>query len=159
MTALTPMIGRIVHYTLSAQDADAINRRRKDASNLRHAHTYDGGTVRTGEQVHVGNSVCEGDVFPMLITRVWGDTPQSPVNGQVFLDGNDTYWVTSAMEGKGPRHYQWPASARLVGNPTVSVALSEHDTALLRSAMIDNFSIAGKPIIDANFVGPAGDCE
>lgn len=61
-----------------------------------------------GAQAHIGNAVAEGDTFPMLITRVWGDNPSSAVNGQAYLDGNDVLWVTSACVGSGPRTFSWP---------------------------------------------------
>jgi len=99
---MKPSIGRIVHYTLSEQDADAINRRRTDATHTRAA------AQTSGFQVHVGNSVQAGDVYPLVITRVWGNTETSAVNGQVLLDGNDTYWATSVSVGEGPRHFAWP---------------------------------------------------
>lgn len=104
-----PTIGRIVHYTLSESDAQAINRRRDDAIAYRH-NPAGPGTHRkpTGDQVHIGNKAHEGDVLPMLIVRVWGTQPDSVVNGQVFLDGNDTLWVTSVGVGEGPRRFAWP---------------------------------------------------
>lgn len=92
---MTPSIGRIVHYMLSADDARRITTQRKGA------HAGDGG----------GNFVEEGQVYPMLIVRIWGETEQSSVNGQVFLDGNDTLWVTSAGQGDGPR--QWHEAPRV----------------------------------------------
>lgn len=84
-----PTVGRIVQYTLSEQDARVIHERRTRLDLL-------------------GNSVAEGDVYPMTIVRVWGDAPGSAVNGQVHLDGQDTHWVTSAEHGEGPRHWSWP---------------------------------------------------
>lgn len=98
----TPAIGRIVHYTLTDQGAETINRRRDDARFNRH------GITPNGEQVHVGNPVHAGDVFPLIITRVWGG---DLINGQVLLDGNDTYWATSVHEGEGGHQYQWPNTA------------------------------------------------
>lgn len=86
----TPTIGRIVQYTLSEHDA---------------AQIYD---ARHGNG-HRGNEARAGDVYPMVITRVWGPGPGAAVNGQVFLDGNDLLWVTSATEGAGPRHFRWPS--------------------------------------------------
>lgn len=109
MTEQKPSIGRIVHYTLSEQDAAAINKRRADAKNLNAA----GVTLASqelGAQVHFGNSVNAGDVYPLVITRVWGDRPDSAVNGQVLLDGNDTYWATSVNLGEGGRHFVWPTT-------------------------------------------------
>jgi hypothetical protein len=86
---MIPTIGRIVHYTLSAQDAAQVNSLRGSA------------TFRA-------NQAFAGDVYPMLIVRVWGDQPQSCVNGQVFIDGDFTLWVTSVAVGEGPRHFTWP---------------------------------------------------
>lgn len=97
-----PSIGRIVHYTLSTEDAAAINARRTHAQ----AKARDEGH---SHPTHVGNSVSAGDVYPMSITRVWSDTPESAVNGQVQLDGNDLHWTTSVSHGDGERHYQWPS--------------------------------------------------
>ena len=105
---ITPTIGRIVHYRLSAADAEAINRRREHAQ----AHLDEHRANSNGVQVHVGNRAAEGDVFPMVITRVWqpGES-EGHVNGQVLLDGNDLLWVTSVNVGSGPRTFSWPERA------------------------------------------------
>jgi hypothetical protein len=100
-----PSIGRIVHYTLSEQDAEAINRRRADAR----AHLPEHQENANGVQVHTGNDVKPGDVYPLIITRVWGDTPESAANGQVLLDGNDLFWATSVSHGTGERKFVWPS--------------------------------------------------
>lgn len=96
-----PTIGRIVHYHLTQDDADHINARRAlalaKARDEGHAHP-----------THVGNSAAAGDVRPMVITQIWGDTSESAVNGQVMLDGNDLHWVTSRSHGEGLGRYQWP---------------------------------------------------
>lgn len=110
-----PTIGRIVHYKLSAEDATQINRRRTNGESIakrikQEVVTLESGTVPQwplGAQAHIGNVVAEGDVFPMLITRVWPNDTHG-VNGQVFLDGNDALWATSVAEGDGPHQYQWP---------------------------------------------------
>lgn len=61
-------------------------------------------------------TLSRGDKYPMMITRVWGDpepgkpssaTPDTQVNGQVFLDGNDTIWVTSVHCADEPRGFQY----------------------------------------------------
>jgi len=88
---MTHSIGRIVHYTVTEGDATATNKRRADMQR----HLQEHRDASNGSQVHVGNTVRAGDVFPMMITRVWGE---DLVNGQVFLDGNDTLWVTSVHE-------------------------------------------------------------
>lgn len=102
-----PSIGRVVHYTLDKSDAEQINRRRAHARANRQAITDEA----IGYQAHVGNDVAEGDVYPLVITKVW-DNPanaESYVNGQVMLDGNDLFWATSVKLGSGPRSFAWPA--------------------------------------------------
>ena len=93
-------IGRIVHYILSEQDAENINRRRV-------AKPYDPGWP-PGAQAHVGNFVKAGEIVPMIVCVVWTNEPNSGVNGQAFLDGNDSLWVTSAQQGTTPGTWQWP---------------------------------------------------
>jgi hypothetical protein len=102
---MRPTIGRIVIYTLTDDDVKRINSRRADAS------SGGAGGARTGYVVHSGNQVEVGDAYPMIITRVWGTSPDSAVNGQVLLDGNDTLWATSVSEGEGPHTYAWPVRA------------------------------------------------
>ncbi len=100
---MIPTPGRTVEFTLSAEQADGVNRRRRDGQ--------DSGITResTGAVVHIGNDVREGDTFPLIITRVWGETEDALVNGQVLLDGNDSLWVTSVGQGEGPRTWrQYP---------------------------------------------------
>lgn len=105
MSEQIPSIGRIVHYKLTAEDAEQINRRRTTGTSIADRIKFREWSV--GAQAHIGNEVREGDVFPMLITRVWGNDPTSAVNGQVFLDGNDVFWATSVRAGEGPRTFSW----------------------------------------------------
>lgn len=112
---MTPAPGRIVLYTLTEQDAAAINSRREDArANARIAaksaaelDPHPGGAFRTGHVAHVGNDVAAGDVFPAVMVRVWNERPGT-VNLKVMLDGTDELWATSVVPGEGPRQYQWP---------------------------------------------------
>lgn len=102
---MAPTIGRIVHYKLTAEDADQINRRREDGTGPLSASKD-----KSGAQVHVGNHVHEGETVPMIVTAVW---PPYDVNGQIFLDGNDTLWVkTVAYTGpdaeQAPGQWDWP---------------------------------------------------
>lgn len=99
-----PTVGRIVHYMLSAADAEQVNKRRNDSWDNRARHREDS----LGYVVGTGNTVLEGHVFPMMIVKVWGNHPGASVNGQVFLDGNDTLWVTSVAQGPNARQYTWP---------------------------------------------------
>ena len=87
-------IGRIVHYTLTSYNAEAINKRRADGF----AHMSEHRNNSNGVMVHVGNSVNEGDVYPLVVTRVW---TENSVNGTVLLDGSDTFWATSVTQGEG----------------------------------------------------------
>lgn len=89
---MTPSIGRIVHYTLTESDAQQIMRRRTTGPAI--AERIPSKEWPVGAQAHIGNSVSAGDVFPMIIIRVWpGDVGN--VNGQVLLDGTDALWVTT----------------------------------------------------------------
>lgn len=92
-------IGRIVLYRLSANDALTITRNR--------ALDPCGPAV---EALRMGNTVKEGDIFPLLVTKTWQDADDKTqsVNGQVMLDGNDTKWVTSVHEGTEPGEWSWP---------------------------------------------------
>lgn len=97
---LIPRAGMIVLYAITAEHVKQINGERATARAQRRF---------TDAR---GNSVEAGDVYPMLITRAWGNSPGSAVNGTVFLDGpNETLWVTSASEGEGPGYYQFQEEA------------------------------------------------
>ena len=99
-----PTVGRTVHYTLTEADAEVINRRRSDASlNLRQIQE-----AKSGFVAHIGNSATEGQVCAAVIVRTWGETPESAVNLQVLLDGNDVYWAASRSVGDGSGHFAWP---------------------------------------------------
>lgn len=90
----TPTIGRTVLYVLSPVDANIINDLRARSEGERQ-----------------GNRAEAGQVYPMIIVRVWGDGPDAAVNGKVLLDGTDTDWVTSRHndEAKTPGTFHWPA--------------------------------------------------
>jgi hypothetical protein len=106
MEGQKPSVGRIVHYKLTEEQAEAVNRRRV-------ARPHDP-EWPAGAQAHVGNSAHAGDVVPLIIARIWPDE-YGPgfegVNGQAFLDGNDQLWVTSVKQGTGPGEWSWPPRA------------------------------------------------
>ena len=93
----SPTIGRLVHYTLNEGDADLIKASRRV-------------TDHQSPPAGRGNNVEEGQTYPALVVRTWGSDVDA-VNLQVFLDGNDTHWVTSRTEGLpgSPGHWTWPA--------------------------------------------------
>lgn len=115
---MIPTIGRIVLYKLGEQDAAKINRRRTTSGSIvaRMASSvpvHDGDEPSiyawpAGAQAHIGNNVEAGETYPMVICRIWGSTPESAVNGQVLLDGNDTYWATSSVCGENLGNWAWP---------------------------------------------------
>lgn len=105
---MTPTIGRVVLYYLTADDALQINRRRTTGHDIAERikkNTPDSSAWPIGAQAHIGNEVKEGDIFPMMVTRVWSPTC---VNGHVLLDGNDCLWASSATEGTGGHNWCWP---------------------------------------------------
>jgi hypothetical protein len=53
-------------------------------------------------QVYSGAPVQKGNAFPMIITRKNKD---DRANGQVFLDGTDTYWVVDVARGDKQGQY------------------------------------------------------
>lgn len=104
---MTATIGRMVHYTLSYQDAVEIDRRRTDGNSIRERIAAD--TWPIGAQAHIGNPAHASQVFPAIVVREW-DKP-GLVNLQVFLDGNDQFWATSREEApeSTPGSWHWPA--------------------------------------------------
>lgn len=101
---MDPTIGRIVLFKLTKAQAEQVNRRRLGQDNV--PAIVDRVNWPVGAQAHVGHPAAEGDTSPMIVTRVWADL--DGVNGQVFLDGNDVLWVTSALEGTEPGTWAWP---------------------------------------------------
>jgi len=103
----TPTAGRIVNFILSKSDAAGITAKRR---------------THNAAQADEGTPVAAGDCFPMLITKVKGvalveqRTPEGElervervqVSGQVFLEGNDVWWVKATTEGKGEGFWAWP---------------------------------------------------
>lgn len=111
-TTMQPTTGRTVLYTISADDAMKINRRRTNGHSIAERMKAEPPQWPTGAQAHIGNSASEGDVVPMVVVRVWPNEFGEGipgVNGQALLDGNDAYWVTSAKEGTEPGTWAWPA--------------------------------------------------
>jgi hypothetical protein len=91
-------LGETVYYTLTAQDAGMINRRRG-------ANFSDGWP--DGAQAHFGNSATPGDVLPARVVKIWG---ANYVNVRVELDGNDVLWKTSVglMTEENPNGFRFP---------------------------------------------------
>jgi len=111
---MRPSIGRIVHYMLNETDAEQINRRRTTGREI--ADRIETDKWPLGAQAHIGNQAKAGDVYPMLIVRVWGNDDVSSVQGQVFLDGNDVFWATSrtqVAEDSSDKQGHWFAPPRV----------------------------------------------
>jgi len=92
----------IVNYKLSKENAAQINKRRTNSASI--AERIKEKIWPLGAQAHIGNEAKEGQILPMVITGIWRDTG---VNGQDFLDGNDTLWVTSAPQGNDPGNWHY----------------------------------------------------
>lgn len=90
--------GRIVHYVLTAEDVLQIARRRTSGREIRERLDQVPPAWPAGAQAHIGNPPRSGTHTAAMIVQVWSP---STVNLQVFLDGNDVLWVTSAVEGVG----------------------------------------------------------
>lgn len=109
-SASRPSIGRIVLYTLTESDAEAINRRRTNGEII--SSRIREGEWPEGTQAHIGNLVTPGEQYPAVVVRVFdftGKDANPPVNLQVLLDGCDSYWATSRTCGEGPLYYQRPS--------------------------------------------------
>ena len=91
---MIPSVGRIVQYTLTEGDAASINRYKSEHGLSANPHG-------------------QGDVLPLLICKVWADEPveSRAVNGQVFVDGDFSYWATSRCQGEGEGHWVSPVAA------------------------------------------------
>lgn len=100
-----PTIGRIVHYRLSQSDVERIGERRRSMNRLMPPAQRE---INPGFMAR-GNIVVEGTVVAMIIVAVWGDQPDSAVNGRCLLDGTDDHWATSVYAGEGPGTWSWPA--------------------------------------------------
>lgn len=109
---MSHMIGRIVHYILTDDDAATINVRRSDFQAYQRTNDIPdrrpGQPPITGHVGHVGNAVVAGQVYPAMVVEVFDPAAAGWVNLQVFLDGADTYWATSRVEGTEAGRWSWP---------------------------------------------------
>jgi hypothetical protein len=96
-------VGRMVHFVASESDCIQINRRRKDALDVRLRVVNN--TWPMGAQAHVGNSVEPGQHLAAVIVYVWNDS--GLVNLKVLLDGNDDFWATSISFAESPSPHNW----------------------------------------------------
>lgn len=97
-----PWLGANVIYRLTAEEAEEVNRRRCVSENL---------AAWPGTQKHVGNPEFGGMERPAIVTAIWNNEYGDGVPGvnlQVFLDGNDTLWVTSKRQGPAAGQWRWP---------------------------------------------------
>jgi len=109
-----PSICRFLIFKITAEQAEQINRRRATNTSISERiriNNPDSTHWPIGAQAHIGNVASEGDEYPLLVVRVWPNEfadGRPGVNGQVFLDGNDTLWVTSVGEGTENGTWHWP---------------------------------------------------
>lgn len=101
-----PTVGRIVLVTLSEDLAGSINR----------------------DPAIRGNACIAGDVYPLIIARVWPKDTYADgltVNGQLILDGTGTHWMTSVHYGDEPGCWHWPKMSEDIAAELMSVTNSE----------------------------------
>lgn len=105
---LPPLVGEILLYTITAEDAHAINRRRAMTTSIRARMERNPPEWPEGAQAHVGTTVIQGETLPLIVTAVH----RHDVGGQVLLNGNDQFWVRDIPpglnEGQWRRHAQRP---------------------------------------------------
>jgi hypothetical protein len=109
---MNPTVGRIVHYRLTEEDAEHVNRRRTTSVSVQermplvvdYVHGHAIHAWPQGAQAHIGLPAFDGQELPMLITRVRVES----INGQVFLEGNDVLWVVDIREGIQNGQWHWP---------------------------------------------------
>lgn len=84
-------IGRIIHYVLGAGDVSQIESRRAASGS------------------YVGNIPRPGQVVPAIVVAAWGGDDDL-INGQAWLDGIDSLWLTSREydADKSPGTWHWP---------------------------------------------------
>jgi hypothetical protein len=102
--------GVIVHYVMSESDVMTMESHRQIAA-------FDGRDFPANVRSNVGNYASPGQHLPMIVVVVWPNEfgPDQPgVNGQLFLDGNDTMWITSARhdESGAPGTWHWIERAK-----------------------------------------------
>lgn len=134
----TPTIGRIVHYVLSKEDAAQINRRRTDGASI--AERLTRARWHEGAQAHIGNSAFVGMILPAIVVSSFGDSEDLPINLQVFLDGNDTFWATSRHLRIGEQnggYWQWPPQA-----PVPAPIKAEAPVEVPKQPPVDNAPVA-----------------
>lgn len=90
-----PRVADVVRYTVPEWLAAAVVRLRTESK--------ESGTLHAKG----GNAVTAGDVLPLVITKLWGSSPEAAFNGTLLLDGNHTMWVTSTSIGTGEGKCAW----------------------------------------------------
>jgi hypothetical protein len=108
---MTIQPGDRVLYTLDAEDAGGVNRRREDfqvfqatAANHKHPHARTaGGSGASGHVAHIGLQVRPGQELPADVVIV---SESGTLCLQVLLPGSDVQWVMNVAEGDGPGHWK-----------------------------------------------------
>jgi hypothetical protein len=92
----TTIIGQVVHYRLSQQDVQEIEKWRQSTSKALGSESLPQEDVRTGQ------------VYPAIITRMYGGSMTSPeVSLKVFLEGPHDFWTTARSMGQGEGKFEF----------------------------------------------------
>lgn len=109
-----PRVGHVVCYTLTADDAAQINRRRTTSREI--GFLLNRSDWPKGAQAHIGSHASAGETVPLIVTgSACEESKGWLVNGQAMLDGTDTLWVqnvpqhTANLDVSGtPGAWSWP---------------------------------------------------
>ncbi len=92
-------VGSRVLYCLSAQDVEAVHRRRVEPGDI-HAR-IEAGNWPIGAQAHTGERVTEGQYLPLDVVYLGPEEKNGStwISGRVLLPGNDILWVGNVSYG------------------------------------------------------------
>ena len=113
---VSPRLGKRVLYTLSEADVHSIGQQRlaagqsaRNGNPVREGDTYFGVIVKDNMQLDLYERVLAGEIQDglgrVLEAESW--MASMSANIQLFLDGNDSYWVTSRSEFIPEQHGRW----------------------------------------------------
>ena len=98
-------IGEVLGYRVTNEQVDRMNGLRIVSRSMDTARLE--GKFPQGAQAHIGAASAEGDILPLIVTRITeGANGRTLVNGQLILDGSDSLWIEHATEGDGPGQWQ-----------------------------------------------------
>ena len=111
---MVPIIGSVVCYTLTKEDAASINRRRTSSTATAERIENNGDELASHTNFPdtwpTGNEVFEGQICPAIVIRVWDIIPGPCYDVQVRLDGYSVHLWASGRLSNEPKAgmCHWP---------------------------------------------------